>query len=186
MKCHQIEKLIMEHFDGSLSNQKFTILSEHLSQCHSCRMLFEDISDIVGTLEKAQSIRVPIGLSEKVCAKIALLPIGPGEEKMGIERVIYGLLGMIGAITVSLFFLMLSRYDLVNGFDAINVTISTMYGYFVDLQTAYRIISMPFSTEINFFRWQIQIIVVCTLALLIGHGVKMAWKRDVSLKERRI
>jgi predicted anti-sigma-YlaC factor YlaD len=186
MKCRQFEKLIMEHFDGSLSNRDHIILSEHLDQCPGCRMLFEDISDVVGTLEKTQIIQVPIGLSEEVCAKIALLPIDPGKEKMGIERVIYGLLGMIGVIIVSLIFLVLSGYDIVDGFDAINMTISTMYGYFVDLQTAYRIISMPFSAEISFYRWQIQIIMVCTLALLIGYGVKMAWKRDVSLKERRI
>jgi hypothetical protein len=140
--------------------------------------MYGELSEIIGTLESSPSLSVPEGLSNAVHEQILFLPIEANKKTSALDKVIYGMLIGMGLVLFSACYLFWYGMDFFELLEIVKNITNVLYGYFIDLQIAYRVISVPFTAEIGFFRVQIQIGLVFTLALLVGHGVKMAWAKD--------
>lgn len=66
MKCGEIEVLLADYLDGTLSDNEQAALEQHTSACTSCRALLEDASAAVNFLKRADDITPPPELITRI------------------------------------------------------------------------------------------------------------------------
>lgn len=66
MKCTDLEILLCDYVDGTLSVSEKATVELHLSECAACRQLAEDGRAAVEFMEKAADVEVPAALVNKI------------------------------------------------------------------------------------------------------------------------
>ncbi len=178
VKCRRFDRLLMGYFDHDLTPLEQALLDRHLEGCPRCRAARGDLSGILGVLETHTPVEVPHGLAAAVLDRIASLPPVTEKERKGSERVLHRLfLGIGAALFLGLYAVVqdMSYFDLL---EAATGVVESLWSYFVDLQIAYRIVSIPFSAELGYLRWQLQVASIFTLSIFILKGVGAALVRQ--------
>jgi hypothetical protein len=66
MNCGEVEVLLADYLDGTLSNEQRLVLERHTSQCTSCRALLEDASAAVSFLKRVDDVAPPPELITRI------------------------------------------------------------------------------------------------------------------------
>ena len=66
MNCGEVEVLLADYLDGTLSTEERTALELHTSACTSCRALFEDAAAAVRFLKRADDVTPPPELITRI------------------------------------------------------------------------------------------------------------------------
>jgi hypothetical protein len=81
MTCFDLEILLAEYVDGTLSEEQRAAVEGHLSDCASCAALAEDAAAAVAFMERAAAIEPPPELVTRILSGIANGPGGSAFKK---------------------------------------------------------------------------------------------------------
>jgi anti-sigma factor RsiW len=70
MTCAELEILLCDYMDGTLSASERTALENHLSQCSSCAQLASDVAGAAAFLETVPAIEPPAALVKRILRQI--------------------------------------------------------------------------------------------------------------------
>jgi len=68
MKCDELLSAINEYLDGETQSALCEILQEHLADCHSCRLVIDNIRQTITLYRAGEEMSLPPGLHERLCA----------------------------------------------------------------------------------------------------------------------
>lgn len=114
MKCSDLEALICEYVDGTLTPAERATVELHLASCVSCRSLVEDARAAVAFIEKSAEIEPPPALVNHLLFEVRQGAMRPVRERGGwlarmLEPVLQPRFAMGMAMTI-LSFAMLARF----------------------------------------------------------------------------
>jgi anti-sigma factor RsiW len=81
MNCGEVEVLLADYLDGTLSTEEQAALEHHTSACVSCRSLLEDASAAVRFLKRAEDVTPPPELITRIAYGAPL-----GRVRLPFER----------------------------------------------------------------------------------------------------
>jgi len=68
MKCDELLGAMNEFLDGETQSALCEALQEHLVDCHSCRLVIDNILQTITLFRAGESVPLPPGLHERLCA----------------------------------------------------------------------------------------------------------------------
>ena len=68
MKCDEVLGAINEYLDGETRSALCEALQEHLADCHSCRLVIDNIRQTITLYRSGESVSLPSGLHDRLCA----------------------------------------------------------------------------------------------------------------------
>jgi len=173
LKCDKCENLIMHYFDHDLSGHEQEKLDQHLDLCSNCRLLFSQLSGILGTLENTVPTEPEPHLDRLVMDRIMSLPVQPSNnEKYGSTKLVYA--SFAGIVTLLLLVISLavqgsSFPDLIlMGRQYLDV----FSDFMLDLQIVYQIVAGLFSSEIFSLVLGIQFVIMIAIFMLMFMAVR--------------
>lgn len=114
MRCSDLEALICEYVDGTLTSAERATVELHLASCSSCRALVEDARAAVSFIEKSAEVEPPPALVNHLLFEVRQGAMRPVRERGGwlarlLEPVLQPRFAMGMAMTI-LSFAMLARF----------------------------------------------------------------------------
>ena len=110
MNCAELEILICDYVDGTLSAAQKAVVEEHLAECATCAELARDSAEAIAFMERAADVEPPQELITRILYQA---PKGPVKQRSWMGRFFAPILQprfvMSAAMTV-LSFSMLSRF----------------------------------------------------------------------------
>lgn len=70
MNCQQWDETMMRYFDRLSNDIETAALKQHIKQCARCAEQFNQLNDILGSLEQAEEINLPKEFEKDVMSKI--------------------------------------------------------------------------------------------------------------------
>jgi hypothetical protein len=98
MKCDRYQNLLMRHFDRELTGRDQEALDRHLLSCQPCRVLKEELSGILGTLESVAPMGPDADLERLALDEIMSLPAPRRTDRDTPTKVVYGSLAGLAAL----------------------------------------------------------------------------------------
>ena len=68
MKCEELLNALDVYLDGETQSALCQALQEHLADCHSCRLVIDNIRQTIGSIGLARRSLYPRALHESLCA----------------------------------------------------------------------------------------------------------------------
>ena len=68
MKCEELLGALNEYVDGETRSALCEALQEHLADCHSCRLVIDNIRHTITLYRAGESVPLPPGLHERLRA----------------------------------------------------------------------------------------------------------------------
>ncbi len=68
MKCEELLGALNEYLDGETRSALCEALQEHLADCHSCRLVIDNVRQTITLYRSGESVALPSGLHEKLSA----------------------------------------------------------------------------------------------------------------------
>ena len=85
MKCTDLESLLCDYVDGTLSNAEKATVELHLEGCPACRELVADSRAVVSFMEKAADVEPPAALVNQILFEVRTGKSSP-VKKSGAAR----------------------------------------------------------------------------------------------------
>jgi predicted anti-sigma-YlaC factor YlaD len=68
MKCDELLDAVNEYLDGETRSALCAALQGHLADCHSCRLVIDNLRQTITLYRSGESVGLPAGLHEELCA----------------------------------------------------------------------------------------------------------------------
>ncbi len=68
MKCDELLGVMNEYLDGETRSVLCKELQQHLADCHSCRLVIDNIRQTITLYRAGEKMSLPSGLHERLCA----------------------------------------------------------------------------------------------------------------------
>ena len=68
MKCDELLGVMNEYLDGETQSALCETLQGHLADCHSCRLVIDNIRQTITLYRAGEKMPLPPGLHERLCA----------------------------------------------------------------------------------------------------------------------
>jgi predicted anti-sigma-YlaC factor YlaD len=68
MKCDELLDAMNEYLDGDTRSALCEALQEHLADCHSCRLVIDNLRQTITLYRSGEPVSLPLGLHEKLRA----------------------------------------------------------------------------------------------------------------------
>jgi predicted anti-sigma-YlaC factor YlaD len=68
MKCEELLGALNDYVDGDVQSALCQALQAHLTDCHSCRLVIDNIRQTILLYRAGQCVAMPTGLHERFCA----------------------------------------------------------------------------------------------------------------------
>lgn len=173
LKCEKCENLIMRYFDHDLSGREQEKLDQHLDSCSKCRLLFSQLSGILGTLEKTVPPGPESHLERLVMDRIMSLPDRPDTNEQHISaKLVYGSFAGITAMLLWTISLIVQDSGFPDPIQAGRHYLDVFAGFIVDLQIVYQIVAGLFPSEIFSLVLTIQFIFIASVLMLAFVAMK--------------
>ena len=68
MKCQELLSAMNEYLDGETQSALCEALQGHLADCHSCRLVIDNLRQTITLYRAGEKMPLPPGLHERLCA----------------------------------------------------------------------------------------------------------------------
>jgi len=68
MKCQELLSAMNEYLDGETHSALCAAIQEHLAECHSCRLVIDNLRQTITLYRAGARVALPPGLHERLCA----------------------------------------------------------------------------------------------------------------------
>ena len=111
LSCQQWDETMMRYFDHLSNDLEAAALEEHIHQCNRCEEQFNNLSEILGSLEQAEEVDPPEEFESNVMSMINAYAFRKREETRKCQMVlIIGIL-IILSIPLVIFGMMVSNLN---------------------------------------------------------------------------
>ena len=166
MTCNDNNDRIMRYFDGTLNDIESAKMKQHLKGCLKCNAEYEDMKEILSTLENGDLIEPPEDFELKVMEKIKTIQPNWREVPNSTIKFIYGFTSFLLVLLLFMFTLNMMGAGMLESITSRFTAINSLVEVFKSLGD-FSAALFSFSRDLTFSIFKIMLLIAKTYYYMI-------------------